>query len=124
MTAESEVFRKARRHLSRRDPVLRRLIAAVGACSLRYEPDRFAALVRSIISQQSSTRAAASIRGRLEQAAAATGLTPAGLLALSDEALREAGLSAAKARSLRDLADKVHSGAVPLDELHEKEDEE
>src|SRR5205823_4262879 len=60
-------YLKAQRHLARRDPVLKRLIAAVGPCTLRYEPNGFAALVRSIISQQISTRAAASIHARLEQ---------------------------------------------------------
>jgi len=117
-------FRKAQRRLARRDPVLKRLIAAVGPCSLRFEPDRYAALARSIVSQQISTRAAHAIRARLEQALAPAGLTPAGVLALPDEGLRAAGLSAAKARALRDLAEKVAGGAVPLAELHERDDEE
>jgi DNA-3-methyladenine glycosylase II len=114
----------ARRHLSRRDPVLKRLIAAVGPCTLWYDPDRFATLARSIISQQISTRAAQSIRARLEEALAPAGLVPEAVLAATDEALRTAGLSAAKTRALRDLAEKVTTGAVPLDELHTLDDEE
>jgi DNA-3-methyladenine glycosylase II len=114
----------ARRHLARRDPVLKRLMAHVGPCTLRHEPDGFAALVRSIISQQISTRAAASIHARLLQALGRRGLRPGALLALSDEELRGAGLSASKARSLRDLAEKVHSRAVPLRRLPEMADEE
>src|SRR5262249_37599406 len=51
-------------------------------------------------------------------------VTPASVLALSDEAMRAAGLSAAKSRSLRDLAEKVHSKAVPLADLDEASDEE
>lgn len=115
---------KARRHLSRRDPVLKRLIAAVGPCTLRHEPDGFAALVRSIVSQQISTKAAASIHGRLLEALGKRGLRPAALLALTDERLRAAGLSASKVRSLRDLAEKVHTKAVPMSSLTELGDEE
>jgi DNA-3-methyladenine glycosylase II len=115
---------KARRHLARRDPVLKRLIAAIGPCTLRYDPDGFAELVRSIIAQQISTRAAASIHARLLQALGRRGLRPAALLALSDEELRGAGLSASKVRSLRDLAGKVREGHVPLRRLPELTDEE
>jgi DNA-3-methyladenine glycosylase II len=114
----------ARRHLARRDPVLKRLIAAVGPCTLRHEPDGFAALSRSIISQQISTKAAASIHARLLDALGRRGLRPKALLALSDEQLRAAGLSASKVRSLRDLADKVHTRAVPMRKMPEMEDEE
>ncbi len=115
---------KARRHLARRDPVLKRLMAAVGPCTLRYEPDGFAALSRSIISQQISTKAAASIHARLLATLGDGGLRPEALLALSDEQMRGAGLSASKVRSLRDLADKVHTGAVPLNELPARDDED
>src|SRR5262249_33579929 len=95
---------KARRHLSRRDPILKQLMKAVRPCTMRHEPDGFAALVRSIISQQISTRAAASIHERLLKSLGRRALRPAALLALSDETLRGAGLSAGKVRSLRDLA--------------------
>ena len=57
-------FRPAQRHLSRRDPVLRRLIRQIGPVTLRPDPDGFAVLVRSIVSQQISTRAAAAIYQR------------------------------------------------------------
>jgi DNA-3-methyladenine glycosylase II len=114
----------ARRHLSRRDPVLKRLIATVGRCTLWHNPDGFATLVRSIISQQISGRAARSIGARLEQALGPASLTPGAILAATDETLRAAGLSAAKARSLHDLAEKVHSGMVPLDDLPTLVDED
>src|SRR5207249_7593197 len=52
------------------------------------------------------------------------GVAPEAILGFSDEALRSAGLSASKARSLRDLAEKVQSGAVPLHELPQLPDEE
>jgi DNA-3-methyladenine glycosylase II len=120
----SNDFRKAQRHLSRRDPVLKQLISLVGPCTLTHEPDRFVSLVRSIISQQISTKAAASIRTKLENLFRPGGLRPRRILSASDEKLRSAGLSAAKVRALRDLSEKVHKKVVALDSLHELTDED
>ncbi len=94
-----------------RDPVLGRLIRAVGPCTLRPNPDGFQTLVRSVVSQMISTKAALAISGRLESALAPAGLTPAGILAASEETLRGAGLSGAKARALHDLAGRAPSTA-------------
>lgn len=117
-------YPKAQRHLARRDPVLKKLIIAVGPCTLWYEPNRFASLVRAIVAQQISSKAATAISTRLTKAAGRSGVTPRSILALSEEAMREAGLSAMKVRSIRDLAEKVHSKAVPLRDLHDLPDEE
>ncbi len=117
-------FAKAQRHLARRDPVLKRLIAQVGACTLRPDPDGFAVLVRSIISQQISTRAAAAIRQRLVEALGPPGLEPQTVASATAQMLRTAGLSAAKVRSLRDLADKVSTGTLALDQLQGWPDED
>jgi DNA-3-methyladenine glycosylase II len=123
MSSEHPTHTKARRHLARRDPILKKLIASVGPCAMKQNPDGFAALARSIIAQQISTKAAASIHGRLLETLGGAGMVPTALLAHSNEALRAAGLSASKVRSLRDLAEKVHSGAVPLDRLPDMDDE-
>jgi DNA-3-methyladenine glycosylase II len=117
-------YQKARRHLARRDPVLKELIRQVGPCTLQLHPDRFITLVRSIVSQQISTKAAASIYKRLEASLKPKRVRPATLVAVSEKTLREAGLSEAKARSVLDLAQKVHRKEVPLDKLHELDDEE
>jgi DNA-3-methyladenine glycosylase II len=120
----SSEFVKAQRYLARRDPVLKRLISALGPCTLWHDSNRFAVLARAIIAQQISTKAAASIRQRLQQVLAPEGITPAGILAASTDTLRAAGLSAGKVKALVDLADKVHQKAVPLDDLHQMHDEE
>jgi DNA-3-methyladenine glycosylase II len=122
--ALAALFAAARRRLARRDPVLKQVMGQVGPCTLRHDPDGFNVLVRSIISQQISTRAARAIGARLRETLAPEPLCPRALLAASDETLRAAGLSGSKVRSLRDLAQKVDSGQVPLDELSTFPDEE
>ena len=117
-------YSEAQRHLARRDRILKRLIADIGHCTLRQEPNRFASLARSIISQQISTKAALAIRTRLEAVSTGGRLTADGILSLSDEGLRAAGLSAAKAKYLRDLAQHVSSGTVRLQTIHKLSDEE
>jgi DNA-3-methyladenine glycosylase II len=119
-----EEFAKARRTLMRRDPVL----AAIIRKHRKRPPfdgpmlDPFPALVRTITSQQISTKAAATIHGRLV-ASMPRGVTPPALLALTDEEFRAAGLSRQKIGYLRDLAAKVESGDLPVASLHELEDE-
>jgi len=120
----TDVGKLAGRHLSRRDPILREVIRLVGPYTLRHNPDGFAVLVHSIISQQISTKAAAAIRTRLGQQLGPRGITVASVRKASDEKLRAAGLSTTKIRSLRDLTDKVKLGEVSLDDLDGLTDEE
>src|ERR1700682_4379171 len=98
MAIQSNHHHTASRHLARRDPVLKQLIRAVGPCSLTFNADHFSVLAHSIISQQISGKAAKAIAARLLQSLPRTGLTPTALLRLTDEQMREAGLSANKAR--------------------------
>jgi DNA-3-methyladenine glycosylase II len=116
-------FARAQKHLARRDKVLKAVVRQVGPCTLRHDTDHFAVLVRSIISQQISTRAAHAIHTRLRQVLAKP-IKPRAILASSEETLRSAGLSSSKARSLLDLAEKCVSRAVPLKRLHTLADEE
>jgi DNA-3-methyladenine glycosylase II len=105
---------EAARILASRDPVLARLLAEAGPPRFRRAQDsHFAALVRAIVYQQLAGAAAAAIHGRL-LAALDGEVRPEALLALSDDALRAAGLSANKIASLRDLAAKALDGTVDL----------
>ena len=124
MQSLAEEFVKAQRILSRRDADLRRVIKAVGPCTLRPNPNGFDILVRAVVSQMISTKAALAISGRLERDLAPGGLTPVGVLAASEEKLRSAGLSRAKALALRDLASRVQSGLLPLHDLPARTDAE
>lgn len=104
----------AARILAARDPVIARLIADAGPPRLRPPSESgFAALVRSIVYQQLAGRAAAAIHQRLI-AALGGDVSPQRLLELPGTELRAAGLSAAKAASLRDLAAKAGCGMLTL----------
>jgi DNA-3-methyladenine glycosylase II len=119
-------FAKARRMLMRRDPVLAPVIKHHRARSLLDAPavDPFSALVRTITSQQISTKAAATIHGRLVGLMPGGVATPDGILSLPDEQFRAAGLSRQKIAYLRDLGAKVTSGELPIASLHELDDED
>jgi DNA-3-methyladenine glycosylase II len=110
--------RQARLYLGRQDSRLRPIMARVGPYRPRLNSDRFAELLRSIISQQVSTKAAAAIFRRLEEAVGPRRLTPARLLKTPLATLRSAGLSAAKAAYALDLAERVQSGELRLARLH------
>ena len=111
------------RHLRRVDPHLRAIIDRIGPCRLEPHPDRFGALVRSIISQQISTKAAASINARLV-AIGGEPHQPARLIEIGEANLRTVGLSSAKARYVLNLAEAVASGQVPLDEFDDSWDDQ
>ena len=118
---------RARRVLMRRDAVLAAIIKRYGACGIRTgrEGDIFGGLVEAIVSQQLSTRAAATIYGRLRAILPGGGPpTPEALMPLSDDALRRVGLSRQKTGYLRDLSRKVMEGTVETDGLSSLTDEE
>jgi DNA-3-methyladenine glycosylase II len=120
-------FARARRVLMRRDPVLGAIIKRHGACGLgavRDRYDHFSMLVRAIVSQQLSTKAANTIHNRLLALMPNSVPTAAALAALNEEQLRTAGISRQKAGYLRDLCDKVSCGAVVLDDVDRMTDEE
>jgi DNA-3-methyladenine glycosylase II len=118
-------YLKARRLLARRDPVLRDLMRVHGPCGLAdsQHSDPFRALISAIISQQLSTKAAATIKARLD-ALAGGPLTPARVAAISDEALRGVGLSRQKIAYVRDLCQRVISGELALDKLDAMSDDD
>lgn len=127
-------------HLRGVDPDMRRHVDAVGPCTLSPSPDvgphtLFDRLASSILSQQLSVKAAATIAGRLRDRAAdpppdpgpgrRAPLNPHLVSALSDEELRACGISRPKVAALRDLADAVGTGRIPtLAELSELDDDE
>src|SRR5438067_3816458 len=107
----------AKRALSKRDSVLRRIIRAHPEVHLRRRSDPFTALSRAIVGQQISVKAAETIWNRLvlrTGSAARRGALPRlvsqRVLELDDAALREVGLSRGKAAYVRDLAQHFVTG--------------
>lgn len=116
-------MRKAILHLKRSDPVLKALIQRVGPYGQRMAPAGFPAVVRSIVYQQLSGKAAATIYGRLEKAVRGR-MTPRSVLRLSEEQMRGLGLSRQKTAYIRDLAEKTLSREVDFRALPDLPDEE
>jgi DNA-3-methyladenine glycosylase II len=117
----------AEAHLRRVDPVLGALIEALGpedpARRDGRPSDHYGALVRAIVGQQLSTKAARTIFGRLTDRFGGRTPTPQEILADDPEELRAAaGLSRAKASYLRSLAEHVISGELELERLDELPD--
>jgi len=114
------------RYLKRIDPVLARIIETVGPCrmQLRTEGTHFEALVRSIVYQQLSGKAAGTILRRFNALYPNDTPTPELVLATSDETMRSVGMSRQKIGYLRDLASKVLSGELPLDHVHDLSDDD
>ncbi|MEO7219731.1 MAG: DNA-3-methyladenine glycosylase 2 family protein [Gemmatimonadaceae bacterium] len=103
------------------------VIERVGGCQLvlRSEGTHLDALIRSIVYQQLSGKAAATIHGRVI-GLIGDGTSPVAetILATSHEALRAAGLSNQKASYVRNLAHHVLDGSLPVESLHELTDDE
>jgi DNA-3-methyladenine glycosylase II len=119
------MHRKALAHLRQADPVLRKVIEQVGPCRLRPLTDgsHFEFIARSIIYQQLSTKAAATIHGRV-QALCGGVLSAEPLSRLADEALRGAGLSRQKLGYLRDLAAREAAGTLDTRHFPDLPDED
>jgi DNA-3-methyladenine glycosylase II len=121
--AMTGAIRKAERHLAKVDPIMKRLIARHGPCPLaerKFQP--FHMLANSIISQQLSTRAAATIKRRVGKLVGVPFQT-ARVLSTPVETLRAAGLSQAKTRYIQELAARVNEGRLNFNQLKLQDDE-
>ena len=117
-----EYWDEARKYLTRRDRVMKRLIPQFGNACLESRGDAFVTLARSIVGQQISVKAAQSVWDRFH--ALPRRMTPANVLKLKVDDMRQAGLSARKIEYLVDLALHFDSGAIHVDAWREMDDEE
>jgi DNA-3-methyladenine glycosylase II len=122
-----------RKKLAAADPTMAALIERVGKIDIatrlkrRSEErpaDAYGALLRAIVGQQLSTKAARTIYGRVLEIFDGQTPTPEQLLEASEKDLRGAGLSGRKVEYIRDLAAHVISGELELDRFDELSDEE
>jgi DNA-3-methyladenine glycosylase II len=121
-------MKRAIRHLQQADPVMAGIIERIGPFKMHYREPSFDAMARSIVFQQLHGKAAATIFERLRCACLNGsiqndgGITPASILALSEQQLRACGLSRQKLSYLRDLAQRAASGEIDFARLPEMSD--
>jgi DNA-3-methyladenine glycosylase II len=124
---------KARRELAATDPTMATLIARLGEIDIETRlrrrseerpADAYGALLRAVVGQQLSTKAARTIYGRILDLFDGATPPPERLLEADEADLRGAGLSGRKVEYIRDLASHVLSGELELDRLGELSDEE
>ena len=101
---------EAKSYLSRRDPVLRKLIKSYPDAVLGERGDAFQTLARSIVGQQISVKAAQSVWARFE--ACAGRVDAATIVELPDASIRACGFSGMKVSYVKDLAARFHSGEI------------
>ena len=122
MGLSAEQLKTALDALAQRDADMARCLAAAGYPEPRLRERGYTTMLRTIVGQQVSVAAAASVWNKLE-AELGTGCAPDVLIAASEEALRACGLSRQKQGYARSLADLVLNGEVVLDDLPEDDEE-
>jgi DNA-3-methyladenine glycosylase II len=106
----------AHRHLSKNDPVMKRLIREHGLCALMPESHRspFQSLVQAVAHQQLNGTAANTILTRFKNLFPGRKFPkPEDLVKVTDAEIRVCGFSFAKIRAIRDIAEKTLSGVIP-----------
>ena len=118
MAPTSRTMRKAADHLVAVDPAFGPIVAASPLCNIgrKKYADRthFSTLVTSVIAQQLSVKAADTITVRVTTSLGGD-ITPLAVVQASETDLRAAGLSGAKTRTIKGLADAVHAGDLDLE---------
>ncbi len=122
----------ARTALAASDPVMAAIVERIGELSIAErnrrrglaEVDAYGMLLRTVVGQQVSVKAAAAIYSRVLELFGGATPAPAALLGIEPERLREAGLSGRKVEYVRDLAAHVVSGELELDRFEQMSDEE
>jgi DNA-3-methyladenine glycosylase II len=115
-----EVMQKAAEHLAKNDPVLKPVLNSAGLCTIRpVQPeDYYWELVDAIISQQLSVKAARAIEERFKALYPGSLPTPNQILVTPDEELRSIGLSGAKVKYVKSLAEHIRDGKLELELLN------
>ena len=126
LVVTERAMRKAVADLSLRDRRLAAIIAAHPLCTVGRNPkpiSHFEALVESVISQQLAVKAAETIHGRVVKLAGGK-ISPRKVLQISETAMREAGVSGAKFKTIQGLADAADSKRIAINKLHEIESDQ
>lgn len=122
--SRAELYSRATRHLGRKCPVMKALIRRVGPCTLTPMPDdAFTLLVRSVIAQQISTKAATSISAKLTAAAGGPPIVRETLAAMTDEQLQACGVSGPKRRTLRAVCSHIETNPELMPGIELRDDD-
>ena len=125
MTADFQTdLHAAAAWLTEHDPLLAPIIMQHGLAKFEPHDDYYGALVNSIIGQQLSVKAAATIKQRFKDLFGGSLPAPEAILNTSHDELRTAGLSNAKANYIRDLAEHVLDGRIRFDKLPKQSNDE
>jgi DNA-3-methyladenine glycosylase II len=117
-------YKKARGHLTKNCPVMKSVIGVVGPCTMApIQGDPFTLLVRCVIYQQISTKAAKSIFDRLVAAMGVPSIPSAKLAEFSEAQFKACGISGPKQRTLRAVIDHVHANPDLLPSIADTDDE-
>ena len=122
-TASRNMFTRAVEQLKASDPVLSKIIDAVGNCTLARKENRYLSLIGSVVSQQLSGRAAESIFSRLSQQLGGH-ITPEDVLNLTHQQFRSSGISSSKESYIRGISEKFALDRHFLSELNAMTDDE
>lgn len=116
------MYKKALTHFKKVDPVLYNLAVKTNPFILELAPDYFVRLIRSIIGQQLSVKAASTIYARFEKLFKGK-ITAKKILDLKEEDIRSCGISYSKIKYIKDLALKVHTKELILEKLEKSPEE-
>ena len=116
-------WRKAKKILSKKDPVLRKIITKYNKGFLTSKNKPFFSLCRTIVGQQISTKAANSIWLKFEKKCKKR-IIPSTVLKLSSRTLKSAGLSRQKVKYLKNIAENFRNKSFNVRELNKMNDEE
>ena len=125
MLFSSARMKRAVKEICEADPKFNAIVDASPLCTIGRSPSKvshFESLVESVISQQLAVRAADTIHGRLVSLAGGK-ITPAKIAALAEPDMRSAGLSGAKAKTIKGLSQASLSGEIAINTLHVNSDE-
>ena len=115
-------MRKAINHLKKADPVMAAIISKAGPYRMQYREPVFQTVVRSIVYQQLSGKAALTIFNRLAAAAKVNPMTPEAILKLRPQKMRTLGLSKQKIVYVRELARLTRDGDIRFEGLPDMND--
>lgn len=122
--SRADLYARAIRHLGRKCPVMKALIRRVGPCTLTPMPDdAFTLLVRTVIAQQISTKAATSISAKLAAALGGAPIARSKLARFRDDQFQACGVSGPKRRTLRAVCSHLEMNPELLPGIELRDDE-